>query len=1213
MKSLILLFILSIALSQSVCGTDATVNYRLVTIEITGNLIGNPANTEVVTVSPTFLDPQNSVVAPYTTVCGTPVTDAADFVTGNCDTVFSYTAQQIKAGTAKVDLCLGADSTDGAYLYNYQFTVVSSVVRGYCVKVQDYNSKNYYSGVCYQVAATNTQAFGISELEENKIYTPSINRITETIFVDAFNPTEIRPEIALILNNDNAISYNIAGNYLTALSFEGETALGLQFVDSDYIFSGKVDVSTFEKTASFTIRTSGEDTPKKIVNIEKFDCTNPGEYAVLVTRVHNGNTLREVFTLKNSQGELVGDTIDVNDQSATGWGRILRNTGSDLKNLVAEYAVCLPKDDYTLEMYTLRTTGTTVLTTAWTSDSYVTFSTLSEQREGESPYTGYIVGDFAFTSSAGSASNTLTIHLGPVECAENQRVVVFDKLATTNGGTEGFEIFKRDDITGEYAQTAMTQYYGLANFLGGRFDPYFRVFLCLDQSTYRVRLRNKQRANAACTAWSTDSSVEQITYTKLDGSVVESQAHPSMFKASILNGNTYYGGEFQLDTSIEGEYYSVLNNPTTPAEHNNDIKSISDCYFDFDLFVSQSVAFDVYDEETMLNEGQVITKYIEDVTALNVRCTQDNGVCVGITGYTISCSTSAAFTTTVACSNYGLSVPTTIEDLTRVTLTGAYTSSGPAIFYIKFTPTVTETDKYIITTKTIGINLLDRIPCTTIIGKQDKDFTINNLGQTVDDIHCYEGTVELTKNQAENTQYTVVVEDNKFKFNFAISTYDKYTCTISGVNYDMHIIPSCGDAYNVPTLASLTPGATTYEEVCDDVTDTTSESYCAYNSILKRASLVNMISVCHRNRFEAETVKLVPAGSSYTKVVFEVVAREDAKQYNIVPSSFWFKEQLLFAITEVSTTPVSDVYVTKIDFSNEAGEYSNLLEVVFDTVYDSANDAQLMFYETAFIDAVNAKLMATTEYFWSVYKLEVNDAFAKARPDVCYELKDSSVDYSYYETVDATEQKVATVDEITYPDTILYYYGYSDFTSAEGTVFDGAVTRYCRSKYYESLFKDYTTNSYNQYIVGSTNKWSDIHLKIVIENMDPRGASSDIQYALARAFLRFIGHPTAYYNEHLFEDFDVNVFMIKGEVPDEAQPGVYKNTAFYTELRFRNEEQKTFFLEYLKDNIYAVQNEEGAIVEAKSDAILTFINYFVGKSFKTQFKAVYIYDLHKTN
>ncbi|KAK8810632.1 hypothetical protein WA158_007207 [Blastocystis sp. Blastoise] len=1220
MKSLILLFILAITLAQRTCGNDDTVNYRLFTIELTGNLIGNPANSDIVTVSPTFLDPQTSDILPYTSVCGFPVTDAANFVTGNCPTFLSYTAQQIKAGTAKINLCLVSETADNASIYDYLFTIDSSAVRGFCVKVSDYTSKNYYTGVCYQTVGSYTQAFSVSEIDTVNLYTPSINRITETIFVDAFTPTEIRPEIALTLNNDNTIggaTASVPGNYLTALSFEGETALGLQFIKTDYIFSGKVLVSTFEKKTSFTIRTGPEDEPNKVVNIEKFDCTNAGEYPVLVTRVHNGNTLREVFTLKNSQGELVGDTIDVNDQSTTGWGRYLRNTGSALKGLVAEYAVCLPKDDYTLELYTLRATGTGVLTTAWTSDSYVTFSTLSEQREGETAYTGYIVGDFAFTSSAGSTSNTLTIHLGPVDCAENQRVVVFDKLATTNGGTEGFEIFKRDDITGEYAQTAMTQYYGLANFLGGRFDPYFRVFLCLDQSTYRIRLRNKQRANVACTAWSTGSSVEQITYTKLDGSVVESQAHPSMFKASILTSNTYYGGEFQLDTSIEGEYYSVLNNPSSPAEHNNDIKSTSDCYFDFDLFVQQSVNFDVYDDSTLINavtvgitDAPVITHFLDDITKLNLRCAQDNGACVGITGYTMQCYSTSSLSSAVACSNYGLSVPTTIEDLTRVTLTGAYTNSGPTTFYIQFVPTITDTNKYIITTKAVGVTLLNKVACNDVIGKQDKDLSLENtFGQTVDDVKCFDGSVELNKNTDSNSQYSVSIVDNQFQFNFAVSTYDHFTCSIGIVSYNMYIRPTCGDAYNVPTLASLTPSAKTYEEVCDDVTDTTSESYCAYNSILKRASLVKMISVCHRNRFEAETTKLVPAGSSYTKVVFEVVARDNAEQYNIVPSSFWFKEQILFAITEVSTTPVSDVYVTKIDFSNEAGEYSNLLEVVFDTVYDSANDAQLMFYETSFMDAVNAKLMETTQYFWSVYKLEVNDAFAKARADVCYELTDSGVDYSYYETVDATEQKVATVDEITYPDTILYYYGYSAFTSVDGTVFDGAVTRYCRSKYYESLYKDYTTNSYNQYIAGSTNKWSDIHLKIVIENMDPRGASSDIQYALARAFLRFIGHPTGFYFEHLFEDFDVNVFMIKGEVPDEAQPGVYKNTAFYTELRFRNEEQKTYFLEYLDNTIYAVQGE-AAIVEAKSDAILTFINYFVGKSFKTQFKAVYMYNLH---
>ncbi|KAK8790003.1 hypothetical protein WA158_006783 [Blastocystis sp. Blastoise] len=505
MKYFALLFILSLALAQTSCGNSDVDNYVLVTLEVTGSLIGYPSDDETVTITPLYMDPSDSSTLAITTLCGTPVTNPEDFLVGGCEQDFIYTAKQIKDGEAHIDMCLLADSQGGGIHYNYQFQSESSVVRGFCVKVKNTLNNHYYTGVCYQSAAKNTQSFGISELPDNKIYTPSINRITDTIFVDAFNAAEIRPEIALILNHDTPIDAGAYGNYLTQLTFEGETTIGLQFKNDDYIFSGQVISSNFDTTTSFTIRTGPEDEPKKIVNIKKFDCSTSGEYPVLVTRVHNGNTNSEVFSLKNSQGELIGDTINVNDESPTSWGSILKNSGSDIKGLIAEHAVCLPKDDYTLEMYVLSRNNMR-LSISWTSDSYVTFSTLSEQRSDEIKYTGYIVGDFAFTSSTGSTSNILTIHLGPVECANNQRVVVFDKLATTNGGTEGFEVFKRNSITGEYPEEPITQYYGLANFLGGRFDPYFRVFLCLDKSTYRIRLRNKQRVNVACTAWSTTSS-----------------------------------------------------------------------------------------------------------------------------------------------------------------------------------------------------------------------------------------------------------------------------------------------------------------------------------------------------------------------------------------------------------------------------------------------------------------------------------------------------------------------------------------------------------------------------------------------------------------------------------------------------------------------------------------------------------------------------------
>ncbi|KAK8795570.1 hypothetical protein WA158_000227 [Blastocystis sp. Blastoise] len=719
MRPIILLFIIAIALSQTSCGNSPDFNYRLVTIEVTGNLVNNPSNSESVSFEALYYDISTSSATSYVDICGKPVSDADNFVTGNCPSSFTYKVSQIKAGTAKTSLCIVSETVQDQAVYTYQLSIRESSVRGFCIKVSDASTNHYYSGVCYQTSSVNTQAFSVSEVETINIYTPRINRITDTIYVDAFTPTEIRPEIALILNTDNTIDATTPGNYLTSLTFQGETILGLQFMNSDFIFSGKVQVNKFDTTASFTIRTGPEDTPKKIVNIQKFDCSTIGEYPVLITRVHSGNANKEAFSLKNSKGILIGDTDNINDESSTGWGHILQNNGRDNKGLVAEYAVCLPKDDYTLYMYTLSYANNVRLANSWTSDSYVTFSTLSEQRDGDIKYTGYIVGDFAFTTSARSTSNIITIHLGPVECANNQRVVVFDKLATTNGGTEGFEIFKRDDITEEYSSTAITEYYGLANFLGGRFDPYFRVFLCLDESTYLIRLRNKQRGTNKCTAWSTEYSVEQIDYTTLDGNKAESQTHPSIFKASILSSNTYYGGEFQLDTSIEGEYYSVLNNPKDNEDHMNDIKSTTDCYFDFELFVSRSVSFDIYGSTNILTEGQVITKYVDDETKLSIQCTQENDACVGITGYTITCATSFNFVSLIDCSTYGISIPNTIIDLTNVGLVGNYKSVGPTLFYIKVTPIVAQANKYIIVTKTVGINLLDRVPCDEDHCEQD--------------------------------------------------------------------------------------------------------------------------------------------------------------------------------------------------------------------------------------------------------------------------------------------------------------------------------------------------------------------------------------------------------------------------------------------------------------------------------------------------------------
>ncbi|KAK8799439.1 hypothetical protein WA158_005988 [Blastocystis sp. Blastoise] len=336
----------------------------------------------------------------------------------------------------------------------------------------------------------------------------------------------------------------------------------------------------------------------------------------------------------------------------------------------------------------------------------------------------------------------------------------------------------------------------------------------------------------------------------------------------------------------------------------------------------------------------------------------------------------------------------------------------------------------------------------------------------------------------------------------------------------------------------------------------------------------------------------------------------DTIQYNIVPSSFWFKEQILFAITEVSTIPIQDVYITKIEFINDSSDFSNLLEIIVDTQYDSASDVQFLFFETTFMDALNNKLLETTHYFWSIYKLDVIEAFSKSTPNVCYPITDTSVDYSYYENADDNQVKINIIPSITYPITILYYYGYSAFNAVTGTLFDGAVTRYCKTKYYEAIFKNYTTTSYVQYFPTTINKWSDVHLRIVIENMDPRGANMNVRYALARAFTRLIGHTESYDANKVLEYFDVNIFMIQGEQPDETQDQVFKNTAFYTELRFRNNEQKNIFLELFKNRVLETYNVEGNIKEKFSEGLLKFLKDNVGKKFKIDYKNVNIYILH---
>lgn len=1135
----------------------------------------------------------------------------------------TFTFDSIRAGTANFDFCLWEDDDNVSFGLSYNFQGANGV-KNVCIHFTRYESEDVHydmidkcvraneSGdVWFTHVQTNPDYFLVSPFDLNRM---PLEGETEPVVYTSLNNgiRNLRPTIfanpKVHTNIDNVKSYVI---YDLSSSVEGGIDIGLDFnkdtmnyvsENSDFLLNPLSDTKSYTVTLT-NKKSETEQTTAQFV-VKAMTCPD-GQVPTVFTRTYYQRDKSECYYIVSSaDGKKNGNCPASFTDGASNWSDKYTPLNNQATSLVYEFAECLETGDY--ELHLTNFIGDSREPSMWKEGSYLTITTLSS-----GDFTGYVVGDFSYTPLYDSANgsqgadyfeNVVKITLGPTVCNDDQQVVVLQKYSTQSGSLEGFDILKKNGDNYDVVNT----FYGSAMFRSELYDPYYKVFICLDHAEYKVVLRHrsyKGNANYACSGWSVSNSLQNVTYTNLAGEQVTS-VHPAFMSIQVLRGNTY-NGEASIPAedivkTIEGENYAVFTNDRTHTGDNvpeTDIYSNYDCHYD--ILLSLSVAdFNILDEGTIYN-GNLLTKIIGTQADLKTDCESTNS-CTYIKDYTYACYLNKADAESginaVPCDQYGLQGTGSLEFNNNYS-----TPDGLAAdVVVAITSVVADgyTATYSPATKLVQLHLepSTRPDCNNVYGVQDSDIAIQGAV----------GSLTCTVNGVEKVLQPN--EDGTYHFDF--SSPEPFQCVSAGNSYNVYVIPKCADL-DLPPHMSIPETDASYVEKCVSETEA-EEVYCVYNPLNMRAEQVKHINTCHQGVFSALHNK-PPRGHSYVNVNFDIVAT-DLEDYNAAPSTRWFKQELEYAISEVSHVPMRDVYVSSIHYNSI--DHTNTLTVIVDTAYEYGRDMTLQFVGMSdlvenFIEEINQKLALVYPAYWSKHHLSFSDSDFESLENYCLPHTDEEVDFTYITSEESATS--VTLSNVEFESTIIWYYTYHEVEDTEAYTFDGAITHYCKPKYYEAVLMDYTDNTQAQLIDAP---WFDVHFVLLIEKQNPRGSNIEVRYSVARSLAAVINNPDA---PNFIETFDVNVYMIEGDSPiaPEAVLGdedykIYDNTKFYVEVRVRDVAQRDKLYNHLVNDVI-INAEDGSINADMESAFLDTMKTIIGEGFRPQNKAVKLLDVHKTN
>ncbi|KAK8805576.1 hypothetical protein WA158_002232 [Blastocystis sp. Blastoise] len=1206
-----------LAFAEITCNSDSQSS---VTLRVSGPLSKEYSDetNDVFTIALSYYNGDNIIVNDYN-FCFLPAEGGAN--TGNyCQKTYSFSYKQIEENTASVDLCFPFKG-DGNNANVVNFDPAASTVFGACLELfNSVENSIYYTKNCYY-SSENLQTFNeyfVSESQTEAAFTGSLKT---TVYVDSVNPFVLHPTIALSVANDAVTVNQLTATYIQSIEFNSDPQIsGLSFDEKRYVFSGTVSFTG--DSASVSVLNNQNTNTQYSFTLTKFSCSgeNAGKYPVILTLSHKTARYNLIFRIE--QGEtVIGSTYLDADPTDT-WPNELKRKSED-GDEIYELGICLEPGDYSLTMSMLYISGPFVNQLAkgqsWPEDSFLTISVLSGTAANglTHDFNGYTVGDFAFTASLEDdhltpvADTTTTFSIGPKECKTGERVVIIDKLGSTEAGFEGFSIYSKDISSGE--TTLLNTYVGFASLYSSRFSPVFRTFVCLAENQYyTIRAFSKGDYEVTnnvvtlvneCPAWSTDLSVESLTYYDIYTRTEVTQRHTSLICVSVLSENSYYGGEFISDpeyNSFCSNGNAVLNDATIDR---NDIIDAYTCEHSFDFYLYKYATFISKRNDDTNYVSKTIEMKESDVYNFKFVCNEqdDSSNCKYIESYSIICSLSNADDATpVDCGTYGI-----VLDGNTITSLAINGDDTAVTVYLTIIPNVKSeyyyykgvSDKF-----TITINKLPP-PANAFTVKQDNVLAIPKATYQSDIttfICKFDNDVPLTANE-------VTIEDdsatNHYNIQFSVSSYSSFSCTLGDHSFDVYVRPVCKDLDGY----MLQEHGDVENPVCNENGYTT-QTLCAYNPMIKRAELVYKTIPC---RSSVSTLSLdynenmgpedesIPAGHTEVTSNFCLGSTITTDYPSIKSNPSWYFKAIETSFKEAFTVPLRDVYVIRRYVSDE----SDCITVLFDAPYGEKDDIISLLDENGFMDSVNGYLQTLDNvHFTDTLGFEHVDSNGGQHSAMCATEIVTEVKFLYYPDNVTATPVVATLNNIQFNSTYAFYYSYTPIPDYLNATYNGQLTRLCKPTYFDSVFTDVSTNSLVQ-VIDLT--WWDLPMVVYITGFDVRAANFDVRYALQRALTRLaFNDPTGVF-EHMTRD--VNVYNVHGvdvnhiEDDDETaivnpDPRVYKDTAFSVVIRVKDNTEIADWYDHMNAHICLKSSlVRGQLREGISDLMLGFMQKQLGK------------------
>ena len=1121
-----------------------------------------------------------------------PQVAPGDLTADSVDLTFNdkYHAYDVNSGTIKEEVCLRK-----GIMFRLEIDVPV------CFAVKDITSESnsfYYYNYCDSSYDAQEYKYFYINPASTTYAVPTHHLGNDLVYVDRYNSVKRRFYPLFELDAGTYDDEEDAENTRELVNLIKDVQFSTTTGSAEFDFQTlTVTPVSFDDTNSIhvTLQNNNDASSQNGFDIKTLTCPE-NKYPVVISKYNYSpfyKTRYEYFSLYRDSIEdaNIVATNDPRKPAMDGWKDIYAYVRSADTQFLYEYGDCFDAGDYFLQMGNLNNNKVELLA-SWNSGNFLSVVFLSKEEEGNRLFTGYTVGDFAYSAvkdeTTTSSYSSIPLHVGPVNCDDGVLVSV-TKYSTTNSYKEGFELH----VTKEDASTQTLRYAGFPLIDDYTLlDPIFQTYLCFATTdTVVAELQSYTVINSFSSTtfkrpWSTDRSKRTVlpVFKDRDGTLSINTSYPSHMKFVVYYHDSYSNGVHTAPFAVYGGgNFAVLSSASLhdPSVERPATPKIDETDFAYDFYLLKkfyTVAYTVQNDGSEAPEATIVKNYGDPID-IQVQCTSG---CEGIKIFHVRCYLTEAdansATHAVDCGSHGLRISTAASSLA---INGTFgLETGPDEFFVRIEPTIQshyyllpDASKY----KLLHFHVTAKPEepifnfCVNHIVAKDTPVRISCYGTN----NCLPVCTHYNEQLERDVQYTLDINSNHtvatLTFNFA--SYQPVVCAMGPYNHNIVLLPSI-------SYTSSTEGP--YHQVCVDKREKSTAQY--FDSFTNSGITVVQDDYCYP---AAEILEEdVDPGHGYLHLEFVVTPQGSHSDANILHKLIAFRDEFSFALGELLPIPVKTTKVVSIEESG--GVY--VITVVLDTAVDYTKDMniQMLDFDSAALQEALLKNYPALWANWAVV-LDTESIQYEYRSSRCYDTEPATYDFHF-------NGQDLHFEDIQWKGVNNFYYSYYK-SSAIPSTFTGSITRYCKPKYYESVFTDPYLGSLVPVNPTEENLVS-YNFKIGIEHQDPRGANMDFRNALARSIYKYI------LSEADVIAHDVNVYMVEGNEDSSDLNAISDDTIAMVQILLENEASKSA----LDDTVQQLIRDQdtGLIDELTSKDILDYMNVILRGSFRVGNKRLYI-------